>query len=134
MDPSWWFTGLFFYAVTFFIKKTMQYVPFWVRTYFRKQTARRLLKIKRMRNNYLAVNYEIGKTNSYFILFILVCCLFLFWLISGPLNQVAKSSKLALLILSSPLYVIEILWLLQDAFTKDLIERSHRLRMMQRVR
>ncbi len=128
-DPSWWFTGIFFCFVGILIAAIIKYFPLVLKKVYRKNKAIKFRKIKNLRRNQSSINYEIAKSNSYFILFVLVTCMFLFWFVSGPLNQIAKSSVIAAVILSSPIYIIELLWLIQDKFTRDLIEHNRKLRI-----
>ncbi|WP_171696257.1 hypothetical protein [Methylomonas sp. ZR1] len=128
-DPSWWFTGVFFCVIGLLLAATVKHVPLGLKKLYRNKKAIKLRKIKSLRTCQSVINYEIAKSNSYFILFVMVVCLFLFWFVSGPLNQIAKSSIIAVLILSSPIYVFEFLWLIQDKFTRDLIARSRKLRI-----
>lgn len=126
-DPSWWFTGLFFSFLLYLINLASKFIPSKLKKLTRAINAKRLRRIKNLRTSQSSIIYEISKANSYFILFVIVCCLFLFWFVSGPLGQIAKVSKLATLVISSPIIMIEILWLIQDEFVRDLIEYSRKL-------
>lgn len=125
-DPSWWFTGLFFSFLLYLINVASKFISSKLKKLNRRRKAKRLRGIKNLRTSQSSIVYEISKANSYFILFVIVCCLFLFWFVSGPLNQIAKVSKLAALLISSPIIMIEILWLIQDEFARDLIEYSRK--------
>lgn len=131
-SPTWWFDGLFFTSFLFLFGKMAKYAAHFFRKSFRFLTARRLRKIKKIRCNYLAVNYEIGKVNAYFVLFLLICCFYLFLFVSssGSLALIMKSNFFIIILLTLPVYVFEVVWLIQDIFTKDLIERSHRMRII----
>ncbi|MCQ8115832.1 hypothetical protein [Methylomonas rosea] len=126
-SPAWWFDGLFFTSFVFLVGKLARFASNFARKTFRLISARRLRKIKKIRGNYFAVNYEIGKVNSFFILFLLICCFYLIWFVIGSLSQIVRLNILVAVILLAPIYVSEVVWLLQDAFTKELIERSHRI-------
>lgn len=129
-SPAWWFSGLFFTGFVLLIKKLARFASNFARKTFRLTSARRLKKIKKIRGNYFAVQYEIGKVNSFFILFLLICCFYLIWFVIGSLSQIIRLNIFVAVVLLAPIYVSEIVWLLQDAFTKELIERSHRIRIL----
>lgn len=129
-SPTWWFDGLFFSSFVFLLGKSARFASKFARKTSRRISARRLRKIKKIRGNYFAVNYQIGKVNSFFILFLLICCFYLIWFVIGSLSQIIRLNTLVAVVLIAPIYVSEVIWLLQDAFTKELIERSHRLGML----
>jgi len=133
-DPSWWFTGLFFVFVSIALASVAKHIPAALKKYFRGVQAKRLRKIKSVRHSYSAVNYEIAKTQSRFILFVMVCGLMLVSFVSGPLNQILEVSKLAAAIISSPIYIMEFVWLKQDLFTQSIINSQRKLRITNKVR
>ncbi len=129
IDPSWWFTGLFFVFVSIALASIAKHIPAALKKYFRGVQAKRLIKIKSIRHSYSAVNYEIAKTQSRFILFIMFCGLMLVAFVSGPLNQILEISKLAAAIITSPIYIFEFIWLKQDSFTRSVINSQRKLRI-----
>ncbi len=87
---------------------------------FRRFIAMRQKKIKNTRRNQSLVYYHIARANSYFLVFIIICCLYLVWLISGSFLTIIKDSTLSGVVLSLPIYISEIVWLISDGYAKEL--------------
>lgn len=119
-DPSWWFTGLFFAALGLLLAKLSSHIPNTLKKLLKGIIVRRRFKIKNTRFNQSLVNYQIARTNLYFLIFIIICCLYVVWLISGSFLSIVKASPWFAAALSTPIYVAEIIWLIQDIYTKDL--------------
>jgi hypothetical protein len=119
-DPSWWFTGVFFATLGVLLAKFSSHTPNVLKNTLKGLILRRKIKIKSTRFNQSLVNYQIARTNSYFIIFILICCLYTVWLVSGSFLIIVKASPWLAAALSAPIYIAEIIWLIQDTYTKDL--------------
>ena len=119
-DPSWWFTGIFFTVLGLLLAKLSRHIPAGLKNLLKCLIIRRTLKIKNARFNQSLVNYQIARTNSYFIIFIIICCLYATWLVSGSFLSIVKASPWIAVALSTPIYIAEILWLIQDGYTKEL--------------
>ncbi|WP_338212542.1 hypothetical protein [Halopseudomonas aestusnigri] len=119
-DPSWWFTGTFFTVLGLLLAKFSHHIPEFLKSLLKGLIIRRKLKIKNTRFNQSLVNYQIAKTNSYFLIFIIICCLYSTWLVSGSFLSIAKATPWLAVALSSPIYIAETLWLIQDGYTKEL--------------
>lgn len=121
-DPSWWFTGILFTVLGLLLAKLSRHIPAGLKNLLKCLIIRRTLKIKNARFNQSLVNYQIARTNSYFIIFIIICCLYAAWLVSGSFLSIAKASPWLAAALSTPIYIAEILWLIQDGYTKALVK------------
>ena len=119
-DLSWWFSGIFFSAFGLALAKIFQHIPKATRILLRGLIARRQRKIKNARFNQSLVNYQIARANSYFIIFVIICCLYATWLVSGSFQGIIKASPLFAGILSLPIYIAEIIWLIHDGHAKSL--------------
>ncbi|WP_350978746.1 hypothetical protein [Shewanella sp. AC34-MNA-CIBAN-0136] len=119
-DPSWWFTGIFFTVAGVLLAKFSHHIPNVLKNLLKGVITRRTIKIKNTRFNQSLVNYQIARTNSYFIIFIIICCLYSTWLVSGSFLIIVKASPWLAVALSTPIYISEILWLIQDGYTKEL--------------
>lgn len=106
------------------VNKLVNHVPRLVRGYLKKKRLNHLKKLRRVRINPLEVQYEIAKANSYLIFFLLTCFMYLIFLIQGPMDKAAEKSLFLFLILASPVYVVEAIWLLQDNYAKKLVKVS----------
>lgn len=119
-DPSWWFTGIFFAIFGVLLAKISHHIPGALKSLLKGLIVRRALKIKNTRFNQSLVNYQIAKANSYFIIFIIICCLYFTWLVSGSFLSIVKASPWMAAVLTIPIYIAEIIWLIQDSYTKEL--------------
>lgn len=126
-DPSWWFSGIFFAIVGILLAKIVHHIPRAVKTLLRSLIARRQRKIKKIRFNQSLVNYQIARANSYFIIFVIICCLYATWLISGSFLAIIKASPLSASVLSLPIYISEIIWLIHDSYAKSLAKARGRI-------
>jgi hypothetical protein len=119
-DASWWFTIIFSSIVAILLSKIVHHTPKAVKALLRNLIARRQRKIKNARFNQSLVNYQIARANSYFLIFVITFCLYLVWLISGPLLVIVKASPPLAVALSLPIYITEIIWLINDGHAKAL--------------
>lgn len=126
-DPSWWFTGIFFSLLGLLLAKFLHHIPGVLKNLLKGLIIRRTLKIKNTRFNQSLVNYQIARANSYFIIFIIICCLYATWLVSGSFLSIVKASPWLAAALSTPIYIAEILWLFQDGYTKELAKSRGKL-------
>jgi hypothetical protein len=120
LDPSWWFTGLFFGALLYIIPTIFSRLQTLLRNSAKSFLLKRLKLIKKSRFNQSLVNYEITKAQSYFLIFIITSLFYLTWFVAGPLKAVADASPALAIILSAPIYIAEIIWLLHDSLAKEL--------------
>lgn len=114
------------------VSKLVNNTPRLVRGYLRKRRLDYLKKIRKVRVNPLEVQYELAKAQSYFILFLLTCFMYLTFLIQGPMDKAAEQSLILFLILAIPLYIVEIVWLLQDRYARALIKVSRCLHIVRK--
>lgn len=121
-DPSWWFTIFASSLAGIILLKSTKYISSGSRKISRNIIAKRKRKIKNSRWNQSFIFYQIAKANSFFLVFIIISCLYLAWLSSGQLLEVIKHSPTAGVILSIPIYIAELLWLANDSYAKDLIK------------
>jgi hypothetical protein len=119
-DPSWWFSIITSTFAGFLLIKIFNHTPKIIKKTLRNLIARRQRKIKNTRRSQSLVNYQIARANSYFLVFIFICCLYLVWLISGSFLAIIKASTLSAAILSLPIYISEVAWLITDGYAKEL--------------
>lgn len=119
---SWWIMTSITATVAIIIASVLRRTPATAKKLSRNLAARRKLKIKKARWNQSLVFYQISKANSFFLVFIIVSCVYIAWLSSGQLLHIIKQSVIAGIILSSPIYIAELLWLINDNYAKDLIK------------
>jgi hypothetical protein len=119
-DSSWWFSIIASTVIALLLAKIFTHTPKIIKKSLRNLIARRQRKIKNIRRNQSLVNYQIAKANSYFLVFVIICCLYSAWLISGSLLEIIKTSALSASILILPIYISEIAWLINDNYAKEL--------------
>lgn len=127
LDPSWWFTGLFFTALLYVVPRALKRTQSLLKGTLKGFALRKQKKIKSSRFNQSLVNYEIAKANSYFLIFIMACCFYLTWFIIGPFKSIIELSPVLGAALSAPIYIVEIVWLRQDSFAKELAKSRGRV-------
>jgi CDP-diglyceride synthetase len=126
-NPSWWFTGLFFIFVAFAIKPVGKFILTFVKRLFKGWRLKRLKKIRSLRISLASITYEVVRSHAYFVIFLLLCLLYMFWYTASPLTELVKTSPIAAMILSLPIYIAEIIWIYRDAFSKDLVKEHNKL-------
>ena len=126
-DPSWWFTGVFFILLGLLIAWIIKKIPSAFRAITRNVDARTLRKIKNTRWNKWEIHYQIASDQSYFFAFLLVCLLYLVLLIASPLTKIFSQNMALALFLSSPIYVVEIIWLKKNTYVKRLIKHAAKI-------
>lgn len=125
-DPAWWFTGMFFILVALGVKPVGKFGLKRSRSLLQGRRLKRIKKIRTLRMSLASVTYEVVRTHAYFIMFLLLCLLYMFWYTASPLSAIAKDSPIAAMVLSLPIYIAEIAWLLKDSFSKDLIKEHNK--------
>lgn len=106
------------------VNRFISHTPKIIRGYWKSRRLKNLRKVRKVRVNPIEVTYEIAKANSYFIFFALIGVMYSIFLIMGPLGDTAEKSILLVLIIAIPLYVVEIMWLLQDKYAQQLVKAS----------
>ncbi|HAS8524469.1 TPA: hypothetical protein I7767_21570, partial [Vibrio vulnificus] len=103
--------------------------PLILKSIFRWLTIRDLKRLRRKRFNYSAVTYEIMKSHTLMLLFSMLCIVYFY-----VYSQTAKSSTngLILAIKTSPLYIVEIMYLIQREHTKSLVKSVGKIRITRR--
>jgi hypothetical protein len=127
VDPSWWFTGIFFVVVALALPAIFRAVQRLLKSLSRNRRAKRLWRVKRIRRNPLSISYEISKASANYVLFVLAAFGYLFALVFTPLHEIAKSSTSLVFFIGSPIFVFELMWLFADSFVKEIIRSRERI-------
>mgnify|MGYP003673118637 CR=1 FL=1 len=125
--PSWWFTGLFFLAVGIALKALIDHAPSFILRFFKGMRLQSLRKLRRQRKSLASIYYEISKSQSYFIIFIAMFGLFLIIFSITPMTAFLREGVLIKLLISSPLFFIETIWLMADDYCRDLVKEHNRM-------
>ncbi|MGP1832262.1 hypothetical protein ACTTBA_04215 [Shewanella frigidimarina] len=143
-DPAFWFQGLFFPIILYLLSKLFQVTPVVVRWlgnkvingFLRKLLkglSRRffkneLVKIKLLRRNPYAIQYQIAKERSYFLIFIMTSFLYLVLAFTTQIANLLAVNTFAFIITTAPLYYIEFKWLIENSLVKKLIISANKIR------
>ncbi|KGM06207.1 hypothetical protein LP43_2080 [Methylophaga thiooxydans] len=122
-DPSWWFTIITGIFIAWLIKQS----PKWLKSWSRSSKARELKKIKKLRWNPWDVHYQIAIERSFFLVFSGVGLFYLGLLIASPLKDAFDKSITVGLILMSPAFILEIIWLKRNSFLKQLLYHARKI-------
>ncbi|EOX4130575.1 hypothetical protein ACPF4J_003734, partial [Vibrio cholerae] len=126
---EWWFNILFAIGLGIVVHRIVDNVPNWLSTFKRKQRLNRLKVAKKLRWDGAAINYEISKANSRFLVFALSCVCFLTWLSYKPVQQLFEFNVFVGMITSIPIYVCEVIWLKQDVLVTEILKQRGKLRI-----
>jgi len=132
-DLTWWFNGMFFIFVGLFVAWIFKKAPVVLKSALRKRLAKTLRKIKYERWCAATVQYQMNSSQARFLVFIFTCFTYISWLAYDPLKIIFNESFLLGMLLTSPIYIIEIYWLVQDQYVKELIKRRRKLRIISRL-
>lgn len=109
-------------VLTFILKYGFLFISKSTKKIIHGSKVRELRKVKSIRHNQDLVTFEIIKTNAYYLVFMGCCALYLILLTMGPLRPLAEITLPGTLLISSPVFITELLWLFQSGYTKKLIE------------
>ena len=121
-----------------YIDKLLSYIkvlltkilPTVLRDYVRGRRLKNLRKLKEDRRNIAAINYQISKASSAFILFVGVALLYILLLILGPFSSLFSINFWLGISLTLPVYIFEIAWLIQDSRAKNLVKHAGKVRVI----
>lgn len=125
-SPSWWFNGIFFGVI---VPVVIKKFPLLFKIAARNRLAKWKRRIKNASHSQALLSYEVAKTNSLFLTFFITCSLYLVWFLAGSLNSIIHKNIGLFLIVIMPIYIAEIIWLLQEKITLEAISRNNMLRI-----
>lgn len=109
--------GAVVFAGIAIILKNIQTLPVVFKRYQKSSRHKELIKVKNNRHDNRHFLYELQKAQNWFIAFILISILNFLWVLS---NNIIESSIWVFLILMTPSFVIEFLWLNKLSYIEDL--------------
>lgn len=136
-SPAWWFTGTFFVLLfkilpnltELFKKKAMPIFKGRAKKLIRGIRLKHAIYIKSNRHNLAAVNYQSMKSQSYFVVYVLVCLTYFIWYVAGSLIQIKKESDLLFLVCILPMIIFQVMWMRQNDNAKQLVAEYNKVRM-----
>lgn len=128
MDPSWWFSGIFFICLTLLMPWALKHFRSWLKAWGKASRVKTLRKIKNLRHQKWQIHYLIAIERSYFLAFLITSLFCLIILVVSPFSYLTRGNVLLTIILFSPALIVEILWLLKRDSLKLLIKYADKLR------
>ncbi|MCG9713328.1 hypothetical protein L1D29_10950 [Shewanella insulae] len=142
-DPAFWFQGLFFPIILYLFSKLFKVTPIVVKWlgnkvingFLRRRLKglsrwfikKELIKVKQLRRNPYAIQYQIAKEHSYFLIFIVTSFLYLALAFTTQIANLLAVNTFAFIITTAPLYCIEFKWLIENSLVKKLIISANKI-------
>ncbi|MFQ2366311.1 hypothetical protein [Aeromonas enteropelogenes] len=125
-DIWWWLQHIPSAFVAIAIATIYKKTPLFLKKISRWLKLRELKRLKNKRFNYSSVMYEITKSHTLMLLFSMLCIAYFY-----TYTQVSRvdTSWLVVAIKTSPLYIVEILYLRQREHTKSLVRLVGKIRL-----
>ncbi|AVF93880.1 hypothetical protein AL552_08745 (plasmid) [Vibrio diabolicus] len=125
-DIWWWLQLVPSAIVALVIAAVLKKAPLIFRPIFKWLAIRELEKLKRKRFNYSAVTYEIMKSHALMLLFSMLCIAYFYIYTQAPQSS---TNSLIFAIKTSPLYLVEVMYLMQREHTKKLVQSVGKIRI-----
>lgn len=127
-DPGAWVSGILFSLIATAIYKLVGHLPSRIRGVGRARRLKNLKSIRVKRENPMEISYAIGKANAQFVAFLLMFFFYLAaLLVSNTLSDIINQSVILGVIVGSPIFVFELLWLFQDLRAQKLIKEHGKI-------
>jgi hypothetical protein len=123
LSVKWWVGAFLNFVIGVVLLAAFKLIPRLGMQWMQSGRVKRLRKIRRIRFNSVAVNYEIMISGVYFVLFlssvVLTVCLIAFTSYVGDVEL--TYIPLVVSLYATPVFVFEVLWLEQNFFVRMLI-------------
>lgn len=100
-----------------------------IKKVIRNRMAKKLRVIRKKRWRTVYINYEISRANSWFIAFLGLIGVYLILFTLGPFKEVFEMNFVLGLLFASPIYIIELVWLVHDSKVKQLLYYHSKIRI-----
>ena len=124
---EWLIEGALFIVLASVIPRISKYIFALLRKYVRRYEARRRRRIKNLRRNTWEMHRLIANERSAFLVMMGSCFFYLILLFVTPLVKVFEASLWVGLLLTSPIYICEIIWINRSDFLKDTIASAKKI-------
>lgn len=123
LNVKWWVGALLNFVIGVVLLAAFKLVPRLGMQWMRNGRVKRLKRIRRIRFNSVAVNYEIMISGVYFVLFLISIVLTVCLIAATGYSGEVKLTYVPLVtaMYAAPVFVFEVLWLEQNFFVKMLI-------------
>jgi hypothetical protein len=133
-DPGAWVSGILFSLIAAAIYRWFELLPRQLRGISRSKRLKSCKELRLLRENPMEITYAIGRANAHFVLFILMCFFYLTLLFfSVEYKSVFKESLWWGLLIASPIFVLEVFWLIHDSTAQRLIKAHGKLLKYRRL-
>lgn len=127
-DPGAWVTGILFSLIASAIYRWFGLLPKQIRGLSRTTRLKSLRRLREARANPMEITYSIGRANAQFVAFLLMCFFYLgTLLVSESLRKSINQSWILGVVIASPIFVFELVWLYYDSSAKRLVQAHGRL-------
>jgi hypothetical protein len=127
-DPGAWVSGILFSLIAAAIYKWFELLPRQIRGASRAARLRTLRRIREARQNPMEIAFSIGRANAQFVAFLLMCFFYLgTLLVSESYRKILNHSWLLGVVIASPIFVFELIWLFHDSSAKRLVREHGKL-------
>lgn len=99
------------------------------RRFIRNMRVRHMRSIKKMRRNDAEIMYQVVRNYALLILFMGAIAFYLAMIALGPLKGIGTLPISVQCFISAPIFIFEVLWLLQNSKTRDLVLYRGKLRL-----
>jgi len=127
-DPGAWVSGILFSLIAAAIYKWFGILPSQIRGVSRARRLKAHRRLRAARQNPMEITYAIGNANAQFVAFILMCFFYLgAILVSETFRKIIDQSTLLGLVIASPIFVLEFVWLFHDSLAMRLVREHGKL-------
>ena len=118
-----------FISIRRIILRFIMQSPMFIRGFVRWLRLKNMRKLKKIRQNGDEVIFQSVRANTYFILFLGTLAFYIAMIMLGPLKGMNNLTTIEQLILTIPIYILEVIWISQYADVRQLIESRRKLRI-----
>lgn len=124
-DPGAWVAGILFSLIASAISRWFDLLPKQIRGVSRGARLKSLRRLREARQNPMEVTFSIVRANAQFVAFLLMCFFYLgTLLISDSLREFINQSWMLGVVIASPIFIFELVWLSYDSSARRLV-REH---------
>ncbi len=127
-NMSWWLNVLFTFIALGTIRYLFKVLSTTARGISRKNRQKRAYKIKNIRQDDVLVTREIIKEYTFLLIFVLASIILIGWYVRSPFLDSAAPGSPLFFILTSPIYILEIVYLIQAGFVSSVQQSRKKLK------
>lgn len=125
-DPAWWFTAFVPTLAIILVPRLWRRLSPKIRQLFRRSRTRSLRRARALRRDDLLISKEMLSAQAAFFVFVMFVAVGLIVLVLSPLSARPGVNIQLVLVLSIPIFIAEIVWLLKDVRLQELLKFRRR--------